>query len=399
MSVHVTSPVWKYAPVGGTELLVLLSLADRADEDGVCWPSVAVTGEMARVGERQARRILGYLESIGEIFRVPMTRGPGRGKGRGRGNVYLVATGQDEATLLRILCNAERLACSPQEAQTAVGNILSRREAAKNKADMDDRVLGDKKKGGHQNPLSRKPGHLASVKPGHDNTDNPDTAMSTTYKEETSVIETSVETSGLRAQSEPLEIAQKIPLPPPGVQVLLPQGFPKMAAPMLAAIVNAKGPDWMVRWNGGVHFSPLERAKVAGVALAWHKAGRSIEDVERFKRYFPDFIGKKDDEPCKPPTTNQWIDRADDVLQWAREKEAHAAQQLANQATGQELATTHGNHARPQGFDTSGTTVTVNGRPAYGRSAMDHHNVGSALSIEGALRRREQELLDAPESP
>jgi DNA-binding MarR family transcriptional regulator len=38
MSVHVSSVVWKLRDITATQKLVLLFLADKANDDGVCWP-------------------------------------------------------------------------------------------------------------------------------------------------------------------------------------------------------------------------------------------------------------------------------------------------------------------------------------------------------------------------
>jgi len=67
MSVHVMSKVWKCAPYEGGTLLVLLALADWADDDGLCWPSVPVLAKKARLKDRQTRYALRQLEEDGFI--------------------------------------------------------------------------------------------------------------------------------------------------------------------------------------------------------------------------------------------------------------------------------------------------------------------------------------------
>lgn len=58
--------VWKQAPVTDpTCLLVLLSLADQANDDGVCWPSVGSIAARCRVSERTVKRWLAHLQSVG----------------------------------------------------------------------------------------------------------------------------------------------------------------------------------------------------------------------------------------------------------------------------------------------------------------------------------------------
>ena len=70
MSVHVTSAVWKSSKATGSALLVLLSLADQADDDGFCWPSVANICARTRLSRASVFRHLAELESLGEITRA-----------------------------------------------------------------------------------------------------------------------------------------------------------------------------------------------------------------------------------------------------------------------------------------------------------------------------------------
>lgn len=69
MSVHLSSVVWRESTATGTTLLVLLSLADQANDDGECWPSVAKIAQRCRVSERSVHRHLNDLEELGEIGR------------------------------------------------------------------------------------------------------------------------------------------------------------------------------------------------------------------------------------------------------------------------------------------------------------------------------------------
>ena len=48
MSIKIMTRVWDNAPYEGNKLLILLALADFADEDGQCWPSQAVLASKAR---------------------------------------------------------------------------------------------------------------------------------------------------------------------------------------------------------------------------------------------------------------------------------------------------------------------------------------------------------------
>ncbi|HEX3322300.1 MAG TPA: helix-turn-helix domain-containing protein [Terriglobales bacterium] len=73
--------VWERAPYKGATLLLLLRLADRADDEGICWPSVESLARDTRLGIRHAHNILAELKADG-VFSVEA------GGGRGRFNRY-----------------------------------------------------------------------------------------------------------------------------------------------------------------------------------------------------------------------------------------------------------------------------------------------------------------------
>jgi hypothetical protein len=70
--------VWAHSQRKDGELLVMLALADFANDAGECWPSIPVLAEKARLTERQARRDLDKLEAAREIRRQRSTGGRNR---------------------------------------------------------------------------------------------------------------------------------------------------------------------------------------------------------------------------------------------------------------------------------------------------------------------------------
>ncbi|MEV4511358.1 helix-turn-helix domain-containing protein [Dactylosporangium sp. NPDC049525] len=69
--------VWDFSPVGGTERLVLLAVADNAADDGSnAWPSLATLARKTRVDVRTVRRIIRRLEDGGHLL-VEVAAGPG----------------------------------------------------------------------------------------------------------------------------------------------------------------------------------------------------------------------------------------------------------------------------------------------------------------------------------
>lgn len=67
MSIRAVAWVLDRSPAEGTDLLVMIALADFADESGLSWPSVRRLAHRARVSERTARRALRNLEAIGQV--------------------------------------------------------------------------------------------------------------------------------------------------------------------------------------------------------------------------------------------------------------------------------------------------------------------------------------------
>jgi hypothetical protein len=68
MSFEGSQAVWNRSTRRGTELLVLLAIADYVNEQkGVAWPGVPKLAKKARMSERQAQRAIRALERSGEL--------------------------------------------------------------------------------------------------------------------------------------------------------------------------------------------------------------------------------------------------------------------------------------------------------------------------------------------
>jgi hypothetical protein len=68
VSIEAMSWVIKHSQHGGSNLLVLLLLADHAgNDDWTCWPSVALLARECRMSDRTVQRVLRQLEASGEI--------------------------------------------------------------------------------------------------------------------------------------------------------------------------------------------------------------------------------------------------------------------------------------------------------------------------------------------
>lgn len=82
MSLRALTSVWDASTQEGGPLLVMLALADNANDQMVAYPSVPTIARKSRLSERQVRRILRDLEQAGEIKVI--------GKGRNNVNKYLL---------------------------------------------------------------------------------------------------------------------------------------------------------------------------------------------------------------------------------------------------------------------------------------------------------------------
>lgn len=88
MSLKIMSRVWEHSTQSGTRLLVLLALADVANDHGVSWYSKEKLAQRARTSPRNIAKILQRLEDDGEAARVERP---------GTSNYYVVLTGMDDA--------------------------------------------------------------------------------------------------------------------------------------------------------------------------------------------------------------------------------------------------------------------------------------------------------------
>jgi hypothetical protein len=65
--------VWEHSQCKGSELLLLLAIADHANDDGYAFPSVATLAQKTRLSRRQVLRVIQHVEAMGEleVIRAP----------------------------------------------------------------------------------------------------------------------------------------------------------------------------------------------------------------------------------------------------------------------------------------------------------------------------------------
>lgn len=91
MSIKVMARVWDESRLKGSELLLLLAIADFANDEGKAWPKVSTLAHKTRMSERQTQRLIQSAEESGELV-VHKNQGP-----RGT-NLYEVMSPRQDVT-------------------------------------------------------------------------------------------------------------------------------------------------------------------------------------------------------------------------------------------------------------------------------------------------------------
>lgn len=147
MSIYPLMRVWEHSQQRGTALLVLLAMADRADELGVVWAGTHWLATRARVNRRQIIRTVHYLETQGELI-VMRSRKP---NGQTIVNHYIIATGASD----ELLADGRKRA---QELLEIRGGVIE---------DTTEGVAGDTRGGVTHDTGGVSPMTRGSVTPGH----------------------------------------------------------------------------------------------------------------------------------------------------------------------------------------------------------------------------------------
>ena len=69
MSTYILSSCWSLQGMSSTQKLVLISLADQANDDGVCWPSLKKMAARTCLSERAIRDAINWLSST-QILKI-----------------------------------------------------------------------------------------------------------------------------------------------------------------------------------------------------------------------------------------------------------------------------------------------------------------------------------------
>lgn len=88
MSIKVMNAVWANAECSGSELLILLALADFADDNGEnIYPSMQTLARKSRMSDKQARRV---VQNLVKLKLIEIVEAGGWQRGRNRANSYRI---------------------------------------------------------------------------------------------------------------------------------------------------------------------------------------------------------------------------------------------------------------------------------------------------------------------
>jgi hypothetical protein len=90
MSVKASAAIWDYSEATGTTLVVMLALADTANDEGVCWPGNEKLGIKCRLAKRTLQEHIGRLIEMGELQVEGAQRGTRAVGGRGKRSRYRI---------------------------------------------------------------------------------------------------------------------------------------------------------------------------------------------------------------------------------------------------------------------------------------------------------------------
>lgn len=70
MSTIIMAACWPLEGMSPAQKAVLISLADQASDDGVCWPGVGTIAKRTCLSERAVQEALAWLQAVGLVFRT-----------------------------------------------------------------------------------------------------------------------------------------------------------------------------------------------------------------------------------------------------------------------------------------------------------------------------------------
>lgn len=310
MAIDVMTRVWKQSKQKGSELLLLLGIADHCDDDGVCWPSIKKLAEKSRMSERQTQRNIDSLIENGELY-VEKT------VGRHNCNKYFVMTGFSDTEIYLVLKKRFKL---PEneiiEAVKKKGDKLTSFAKTRKEKKKDDKLTSFPEKG----VISEQ--------------------EKVTFSAEKGVIAMSPESSWNRHEEEPSweEISHSLDTPPFSPPIIsLPKEEPIQTNPVEIEVKLSEPSieELQLQTNTGTNaieekkplnsqqalleaFASLFRLNMAIYKGGWPRLAKEVQlfskakitaqDVSKFANYWysEDFRGQKGEPPTLPQVVQRW---------------------------------------------------------------------------------------------
>jgi len=121
VSLDLMSAVWNTSKSTGNSRMLLLALADNANSEGYCWPSITTLQKKCAASRQTVLDCIDKLESIGELYVDRKQR---------RGNHYVVLVGLSDQSILKTL--TEHIELTDEEAREALASIVENRNKSRN---------------------------------------------------------------------------------------------------------------------------------------------------------------------------------------------------------------------------------------------------------------------------
>lgn len=119
MAWQTSKRVWNHAPdIKQSEKLVLLALAEKSDEHGVCWPGYDTIADMVGIERRSAIRLVASLKEKGHIWIREHV-------GRGNSNTYFVVSGLTETEIACTLTDHPELRIEQGQAKVEAKTVTT----------------------------------------------------------------------------------------------------------------------------------------------------------------------------------------------------------------------------------------------------------------------------------
>ena len=134
MSIKIMSRVWEESSCEGSQLLLLLALADHASDDGVCWPGIARLAHKTRKSERYTKTLIQKIEESGELHVA-------RNAGRSNTNMYYITLGFERPEIIHTL--VKRFSTDPNRAEYIAQTILHRQGKGALQLTFSEKTEGD----------------------------------------------------------------------------------------------------------------------------------------------------------------------------------------------------------------------------------------------------------------